>query len=409
MTAEVVLSARRIGKAYPQFKSGFHRVASWFTSIGPMAQAWVLRDVDLDVAAGESVGLIGVNGAGKSTLLRVVAGVMPPTEGELLVNGRVSAILELGLGFNGDLTGRDNVINAAGLMGYSRATIEGILPEVESFADIGAYFHRPMREYSSGMQMRVAFAVATAKRPDLLIVDEALSVGDISFQQKSFQRIRDFRSQGTALILVSHDRAAIQSICHRAVLLEQGRVIKDGTPEAVLDHYNARLASGDFEVRSEALEDGRTQTVSGTGEATFADARVCDERGAPLEVAQVGQRLMLKLQINIHCQLPELVVGIMIRDRLGQTVFGTNTAHLQSPMSNLQPGERITLRVMFPARLGPGEYGLTLALQGGETHLEGNYQWIDHALGFSIVPGGEAHFIGCAWLEPEVRVNRHLD
>ena len=192
---------------------------------------------------GESVGIVGLNGAGKSTLLKLIAGVTQPTEGSVKVSGKLSALLELGMGFHPDFTGRQNLLTAGQLMGIPLRRLEVLMPEIEGFAEIGEYIDRPVRVYSSGMQMRLAFSLATAEQPDVLIVDEALSVGDAYFQQKSFDRIRQFKASGTTLILVSHDHFAIQSICDRAILLQEGSVTLDADPESVLDYYNARLSA----------------------------------------------------------------------------------------------------------------------------------------------------------------------
>ena len=237
------LHVQGLGKAYRQYGSELRRVLSWFSvPVTAQSEQWVLRDISFSVGPGEAVGIIGQNGAGKSTLLKLITGTARPTEGSVHLQGRIAAILELGMGFNPDLTGRQNAYHAAGLMGFSHDDIDRVIAEIENFAEIGDYFDQPTRTYSSGMQMRVAFAVATAIRPDLLIVDEALSVGDAYFQHKSFDRIREFQKQGTSLLLVSHDKGAIQSICNRAILLEKGRVLRDGPPEEVTDLYNALIA-----------------------------------------------------------------------------------------------------------------------------------------------------------------------
>ena len=237
------LRVQNLGKSYRQWGSEWRRVASWFLPfIHPREEHWVLKDVRFSVGPGEAVGIVGQNGAGKSTLLKLITGTTNPTQGQVKLRGSVAAILELGMGFNPDLTGRENAYHAAGLMGHSQAKIKEAMPDIEAFAEVGEYFDQPVRTYSSGMQMRVTFSVATAFRPDLLIVDEALSVGDSYFQHKSFDRIREFQSQGCSLLIVSHDRSAVQALCDRAILLEKGCMIKDGNPEEVMDFYNALIA-----------------------------------------------------------------------------------------------------------------------------------------------------------------------
>jgi len=194
-----LLNVSGLGKAYRTYHSEFQRIARWFyLPSKPRDEHWVLKDINFSIEPGEAIGIVGQNGAGKSTLLKMITGTLQPTEGSIQVNGRIAAILELGMGFNPELTGRQNVHHAAGLMGFSSEQIAGAMDNIESFAEIGEYFDESVRTYSSGMQMRVAFAVATAFRPDILIVDEALSVGDSYFQHKSFERIREFQAQGTS-------------------------------------------------------------------------------------------------------------------------------------------------------------------------------------------------------------------
>ena len=230
-----VIEVQAVSKSFRHFGSDWRRILSWIGMAGSGGEKQILKDISFSIAAGEAVGIVGQNGAGKSTLLKILANTMQPSSGNVVRHGRIAALLELGMGFNPDLTGRANVLNTAGLMGFSRAQIDEVMADIESFAEIGDYFDQPLRIYSSGMQVRLAFAVATAFRPEILIIDEALSVGDAYFQHKSFNRIREFREAGTTLLLVSHDRAAIVSLCDRAILIDQGTVRKDGQPEEVLD------------------------------------------------------------------------------------------------------------------------------------------------------------------------------
>jgi len=236
------LRVRNVGKAYKRYPGKWVRLAEWITGGERHEKHWVLRDISFDVAPGQAVGIIGVNGAGKSTLLKIITGTTQPTTGSVEAGGRIAALLELGMGFHPDFTGRQNVYMGGQILGLSTEQISELMPEIEAFAEIGDYIDQPLRTYSSGMQVRLAFSVATVQRPDILIVDEALSVGDAYFQHKSFNRIREFREQSTTLLIVSHDRSAIQSLCDRAVLLERGFVIKDGYPEEVMDFYNAIIA-----------------------------------------------------------------------------------------------------------------------------------------------------------------------
>lgn len=399
-----VLSVQQVGKAFRAYRSEWHRFARWFgLPVKPAEEVWVLRHISFDIRPGEAIGIIGQNGAGKSTLLKIITGTLQPTEGRIQVNGRIAAILELGMGFNPELTGRQNVRHAAGLMGFSREQIEVAMPQIEAFAEIGDYFDEPMRIYSSGMQMRVAFAVATAWRPEILIVDEALSVGDVYFQHKSFDRIRAFREQGSTLLIVSHDRSAIQSLCDRAILLEHGHVIKDGDPEEVFDFYNALIAEKENStVEVKKLDNGKAQTTSGTGEARVEEIALYNSKGEVAEYVGVGEPVELRVKVKVHQPVETLVLGYSIKDRLGQVMYGTNTWHTNQVIHNPQPGDEYLFVIAFPANFGVGSYSVQTALVDRDTHLTANYEWRDMALLFNVINIDKTHFVGCMWNEPKI-------
>lgn len=396
-----------LGKAYKRYAGKWARIREWLTGSPNHDQTWVLRDINLAIGSGEAVGIVGVNGAGKSTLLKIITGTTQPTTGSARIEGRVAALLELGMGFHPDFTGRQNVFMAGQLLGLRTDEIARCMPDIESFAEIGEYIDRPVRMYSSGMQMRLAFSVATAVRPDVLIVDEALSVGDAYFQHKSFNRIREFRQQGTTLLIVSHDPSAIQTLCDRAILLEGGFVIKDGPPDQVMDFYNALIAERENStVRIKEGSHGRMQTSSGTGEARVESIDLLNEQGEVVEYLDVGQAVCLRVSIRLYADLPELVFGYMIKDRLGQAVFGINTHHLRQPLLNLHKDERITLTFSFPANFGLGSYSISTALHVADTHLAANYEWRDLALVFNVLNISRSPFVGLSWMQPTVEVTR---
>jgi len=406
-----VLRVSSLGKAYRTYRSEWQRLARWINiPVTPAETNWVLRHVNLAVSPGEAVGIVGQNGAGKSTLLKLITGTSVPSEGEVSISGRVSAILELGMGFNPELTARQNVRHAAGLLGLTAERIETLLPDIEAFCEIDRYFDAPMRTYSSGMQMRVAFALATAERPDLLIVDEALSVGDAYFQHKSFDRIREFRAAGTSLLIVSHDKSAIQSLCDRALLLEKGAVIKDGDPETVFNFYNAIIAEReDTSIESRELGSGKSQLRSGTGEATVTGIELLDSAGRPVEFIEVGNIIQLRIDVEVHCDLDTLVLGYGIRDRLGQTMFGTNTWHTKQIVEQPKAGNRLRYTIEFPANFGIGSYSIQTALVDRDTHLTANYEWRDRALMFNVINNTKSVFEGSLWVPPQIVIEHNHD
>lgn len=401
------LVVSHIGKAYKRYASKWARMLEWLTGRPLHAKTWVLRDINFNINPGEAVGIVGVNGAGKSTLLKIITGTTQPTNGSVRIEGRVAALLELGMGFHPDFTGRQNVFMAGQLLGLRSDEVAACVPAIEAFAEIGDYIDRPVRTYSSGMQMRLAFSVATAVRPDVLIVDEALSVGDVYFQHKSFGKIREFREQGTSLLIVSHDRASIQSLCDRAILLERGFVIKDGPPEEVMDFYNALIAEKEnAKVEVKRLDDGRAQTFSGTGEAGVTEIALINEAGETVEYIDVGEKVTLRIKVRTHARIPRLVLGYGIKDRLGQVMYGTNTDLKKRALLDVPRGTEIVFHVYFHANLGPGSYSVQTALTSTDTHLVENYEWRDLALIFNVVNKSRPYFAGCAWLEPEITISQ---
>jgi lipopolysaccharide transport system ATP-binding protein len=403
------ITVSNLGKAYKQYPNRWARLLEWITPGNTKRHnlKWVLQGISFTVNAGEAVGIIGINGAGKSTLLKLITGTTQSTTGSVHMTGRVAAMLELGMGFHPDFTGRQNAFMAGQLLGISSEEIARLMPEIEAFAEIGDYIDQPVRVYSSGMQMRLAFSVATAIRPDVLIVDEALSVGDAYFQHKSFDRIREFRKLGTTLLIVSHDKGAIQSICDRAILLNAGSLAMEGAPEAVMDYYNAMLAdhqNQDF--KQAVLDDGKVQTISGTGDATVTLITLVDQAGKPLEVLDVGQPVHLVIDVKAHKAIDRLVLGYGIKDRLGQVIYGTNTHLKEQAISQVAAGAEYRFDISFPANLGPGTYSIQTALVSNDTHLVNNYEWRDLALVFNVINMNKPHFAGCAWIDPLIEIKK---
>jgi len=395
------ITVTNLGKAYKQYPNRWSRLLEWITPGNAQHHKlkWVLQKINFTVNAGEAVGIIGINGAGKSTLLKLITGTTQPSTGNVRMTGRVAAMLELGMGFHPDFTGRQNVFMAGQLLGISSEDISRVMPEIEDFAEIGEYIDQPVRVYSSGMQMRLAFSVATAIRPDVLIVDEALSVGDDYFQHKSFERIREFQKQGTTLLIVSHDKLSIQTICDRAILLNAGQVAMEGEPEAVMDYYNAMLADHqNQEVKQLVLNDGRVQTISGTGEAILEAVALLDATYNPIELVAIGQPLILQVKCRAKEPIPSLTIGFMIKDRTGQTVFGTNTHYLEQPIDSLKRDDCITVRFHLDANFGEGSYSMAIALHSGQNHVMKNYEWRDLALVFNVLNMSKPPSVGNAWL-----------
>ena len=393
-----------LSKSYRRYSTPWHRLVEWLT-LGAATyhrEMWALRDVSFRIAPGEAVGVVGANGAGKSTLLKLIAGTAQPTAGTLSVNGRVAALLELGIGFHPDLTGRENALMAGQLIGLTAEEVVASMPDVERFAEIGDAIDQPLRTYSSGMQVRVAFSAATAVRPDVLIVDEALAVGDAYFQHKSFARIREFKRAGTTLLFVSHSPAIVKSICDRALLIDGGLLIRDGPTDTVLDYYHGLVAR-----RTAAYEVAETKG----GGVRSGDRRAIVERvemlreGLPTASARSGEPTRFRAHVRADADLDDLTVGFLIRDAMGIDVYGTNTYHLGARRHRVSKGSLLTCD--FDIRslaLGVGNYSLSIALHSDMTHISGNYDWWDRALVFDVLPGRSQHSTGIVALDVECAI-----
>jgi len=366
---------------------------------------YALKDISFEVKKGETVGIIGKNGSGKSTLLKILTGVLTPTSGSYCVNGKVSSLLELGTGFNPELTGVENVYFNATLLGYTKEEIDKKLDDILSFADIGEFVHQPVKTYSSGMYVRLAFAVAINVDPEVLIVDEALAVGDAAFQMKCIDRINKMIENGVTLLFVSHDPGAVKRLCKRAILLEKGNMIKVGNPEEVFDLYNAMLADENLSnTVVKELDTGHVQTISGTGEAKVTNVEILNSKGMPETVFEVGEPVAMKIDVSVNNDLPRLVLGFMIKDRLGQVMFGTNTYHTKQIIEQAKKGEKYVFLITFNMNLGVGDYSVSTALVSSDTHLEDNYEWKDYAMIFKVVNVHNNIFIGLNWLPVNIDI-----
>ena len=405
------IQVQGLGKAYKQYAHQWARLREWLTPGNHPRHHlhWVLKDISFEVLPGEALGIIGVNGAGKSTLLKMLTGTTAPTTGSIAINGQVAALLELGMGFHSEFTGRQNAYMSGQLLGFSAQQIQVLMPEIEAFAGIGQYLDQPVRVYSSGMQVRLAFSIATAIRPDILIVDEALSVGDVEFQHRSFDRIRRYQKLGTTLLFVSHDKQLITSICDRAILLDGGKIAFAGEPEAVMDYYNAMLSEDAKPVISQTLDEaGKIQTHSGSGEVKLDRVRLLDQNELPVEVVKVGQLISIELATTCRTAVDSLVAGFMIKDRLGQIVFGTNTFHHGKQLHQLCVGQSHRFCFSLPLNMGPGTYSVSVALHADDQHISKNYLWQDRVFLFTVVNGDEPVFVGSHQLPTQVSIQTNM-
>lgn len=414
---EPLLTLADVGKKYLSFRGVLQRSLHTISlgRFGTPSEIWVLQDVSFVVNRGEAIGIIGHNGAGKSTLLKLISGVTTPSAGRIQRIGRISAILELGLGLHPDLSGRANIRLAGQLQGFTAEEMSETIDAVIAFAEIGPAIDQPVRIYSSGMVARLAFAIATAKRPDILIVDEVLSVGDSYFQHKSFARIRQFQREGATILFVSHDITAMRTICDRVLLLFGGRLIHEGEPKDVLDRYNAMVleldkAAGLIETARAQERIERTADVPAGSGARFVSAVMRDQHNAPIAKVEIGAQCVVHFEICVDEAIDDLVIGFIIRDRLGNDVYGTNTLNLRERAGNLQPGVHVDASFHMPINLGPGSYSISGALARARDGAIVDYTaWVDRLVVFDVVNTTQPPFTGLVSLPLSATVTRRPD
>lgn len=343
---------------------------------------WALQDISLQVRKGESFGIVGFNGSGKSTLLQVITGTLSPTFGKVTTQGRIAALLELGSGFNPSFTGRENVYMNGALHGFSKDQIDSKFDAIQSFADIGGHFEQPLSTYSSGMQMRVAFAVATAFDPDILIIDEALAVGDAYFQQKCFHRIERFKEEGGTLLFVSHDANTVKHLCDKAILLSDGKVVRYGPPKMVIDLYQGMVAQktdlSDRAVEVSQCKDRRptasakpletnatwtkATTITTNQQAELIDFKLFDGAGQQVRHIESESDLTVQYKIRMHKNFERPAFGIIVRDKLGRSLFETSTYAMRMEESPVAIGKIVLVCFNFNFNLRAGQYSFSVGV-----------------------------------------------
>jgi ABC-type polysaccharide/polyol phosphate transport system ATPase subunit len=375
---------------------------------------WALRDVSFELERGSTVGVIGQNGCGKSTLLQIVAGTLEPTHGSVWHDGRVAALLELGAGFDPEFSGVENVYMNASLLGLSRRETDRLFPSIERFAEIGDFISQPVKTYSSGMYVRLAFAIASSVEPEILLVDEALAVGDAVFQHRCLRRIQELQERGTTVLFVSHDLAAVRALCSRAILLKTGSVVADGKPVDVLNRYQkiimereeaweAEVALSTANVPLDELSlTPLTYTYRhGDRSAEILGAELTDQAHNRIEIAETGEAITLRMVARLDRELDDPVVGFLIKNRHGIHAYGTNTKEQQIALGKLERGELVEVTFAFNCWLGIDQYSISLAIHSHDGH---SYDWLDGAIFFRVASMN--HFEGVANLNATATVRR---
>jgi ABC-type polysaccharide/polyol phosphate transport system ATPase subunit len=340
---------------------------------------WALRNVSLDVAPGETLGIIGPNGCGKSTLLQLVCGILQPTSGRVVTRGRVAALLELGAGFNPEFTGRENVLLNGEIMGLSRAAVAKAMPSIEAFAEIGEFIDRPVKEYSTGMYVRLAFATAIHVEPQILVVDEALAVGDAVFANRCIRKFEELRERKTTVLFVSHDLGLVKRLSDRAIFLLKGRVEAEGSPNDVVNRYVGTVLARD----AASLQPGAVTSSfrHGSGASEILGVEILNGAGEPAVAVQAGEAITVRVRCRFKRPQSDPMVGILIRTRIGMEVYGTNTRLEEMNLGRFAAGDELEVSFRMDCWLTPQEYTLTVATQNADGS---SHDWLDDAVAFHV-------------------------
>ncbi|XOB61324.1 ABC transporter ATP-binding protein [Campylobacterota bacterium DY0563] len=393
-----VLEVKNITKIYKVYKSNFNRLKELFVSKNYHKEFVSNNNISFELYEGETLGIIGVNGAGKSTLLKQIAGVTTPSSGEIIKYGRVTALLELGTGFNNELSGYDNIFLNGTLIGMSQQECEDSLNDIINFSELGEYIYEPINSYSSGMKMRLAFSIAIFSNPKILIVDEALSVGDAHFSYKCTKALKERKNKNMSIIYVSHDLNSLKLLCDRLLLLNNGKLINEGEPQKVINQYNYFISQlNENNLNLKDIDDNQF----GNFDAQITNVEIYSLNTNTNSISTKDDAL-LKIDIKANKNIDNVNIGFLIKDRFGQDIFGTSTQNLNLKC-NLEEGIKYNLQLIVPMNLGVGKYTISTALAVGETHLDNCLHWIDFAADFEIITNYEDKSIGICKLDPKIK------
>lgn len=397
-----MLLVQHVSKVFPLYRRPSDRIREIVPFFGAPRRTdfWALRDVSFQVEKGEVLSLIGPNGSGKSTLLQIVSGILQPTAGRVLKHGRVAALLELGAGFNPEFTGRDNVYLNGEIMGLTRREVGDAFTRIEQFAGIGDFIDRPVKEYSTGMYVRLAFSTAIHIEPEILIVDEALAVGDAIFANRCVAKFEELRQRGVTVLFVSHDLGLVKRLSDRAIFMLNGRVAAQGEPKDVVNRYVGYVLEREGAARAEERDDGAVQPSfrHGDGASRIRTVDMVNADGESRRAFTSGEAVVIRIEAEFSREVLNPVVGILIRNRLGIDVFGTNTRIEHIDLERFAPGERLQIEFAMNCSLSRQDYTLTVATQ----YADGTSQdWLDDALQFAVIDPKD--IAGLLNLRPEIR------
>ena len=363
---------------------------------------WALREIGFEVEKGETLSLVGPNGCGKSTLLQIVCGILQPTTGRVVTRGRIAALLELGAGFNPEFSGRENVYLNGEIIGLSRAEIDKAIPSIEAFAEIGEFIDRPVKEYSSGMYVRLAFSTAIHVDPDILIVDEALAVGDAVFANRCVRKFEELRARKITVLFVSHDLGLVKALSDRAILLLHGRIEAQGKPNDVINRYIG-LVLEKQQGRNRKEDRVRGSFRHGDGTSEILGVEILNARGEAVTSVASGEPVTVRVRSRFHEAKSDPMVGILLRTRIGMDVYGTNTRVEEKPLGEFRAGDELEVDFRLECWLTPQQYTLTVATQNSDGS---SYDWLDDVIVFDVVDTRVAAGVANLRAKVEWRVSR---
>jgi len=398
----IALRVEGVSKLYRIYDRPGHRLSEMMTRgyWKRHREFWALRNIAFEIEAGTTTGIIGPNGSGKSTLLQIITGTLEPTHGDVWHEGRVAALLELGAGFNPEFTGIENVFMNAALMGFSRKQTENLLPEIERFAEIGPFIYQPVKTYSSGMYVRLAFSISVAAAPNILIIDEALAVGDAVFQHRCMRRLKQMQESGVTIFFVSHDPGAVRALCSRAILLNAGEIVADGKPQDVLSRYQKLIMAREQACEEAAQINEKTDADQewvlqeekfaplnytfrhGDGSAQILRVEMLDASSRRIEIVETGEPVVVRVWVRFKTDVEAPVCGFLIRNRHGIHLYGTNTELQKLDLGAMRGGEIIEVTFAFDCFLAPDSYSIAVAAHSPDAI---SFDWLDGALFFQVI------------------------
>jgi ABC-type polysaccharide/polyol phosphate transport system ATPase subunit len=394
---------QNVSKLYRLYRRPSDRLRELLPGSRPLhTDFWALRDIGFQLEKGETLGLVGPNGCGKSTLLQIVSGILQPTTGRVVARGRIAALLELGAGFNPEFTGRENVYLNGEIMGLSRAEIARAMPSIEAFAEIGEFIERPVKEYSSGMYVRLAFSTAIHVDPEILIVDEALAVGDAVFANRCVRKFKELRERGITVLFVSHDLGLVKQLSDRAILLLGGRIEAQGNPRDVINRCIGLV----LERQEPSAKKGdrvRGSFRHGDGASEILSIEILNAAGEAASSVASGEPVTVRVRSRFTRAVSDPMVGILVRTRIGMDVYGTNTRIEQTPLGDFEAGDQLEVDFRLECWLTPQQYTLTVATQNADGT---SHDWLDDALAFDVVDTRVAAGVANLRAQVQWRVSR---